>query len=66
MIIKSIEKNKEVKPVKQDDELLVASFFYDNFLEKMNVKSSKLNELITLSIELAKATEDELLIPIIE
>lgn|GEM_PF-6192192 len=66
MITKSIEKNKEEKSLKQDDELLVASFFYDNFLEKMNVKSPMLTELISLAEELAKVTGDEVLLPIIQ
>lgn len=65
MITKSIEKNKEEKQVKQDDAQLVASFFYDDFLEKMNVKSARIKELVTLVEELARLTEDENILPLI-
>ncbi len=66
MIAKSIEKNKEEKkPLKQDDELLVASFFYDDFLGKMQVHNAKTKDIIVLVEELAKAIEDEIIVPIL-
>lgn len=67
MITKSIEKNKEEKkPLKQDDELLVASFFYDDFLDKMQVHNAKTKELVVLVEELAKAVNDPIVVPIID
>lgn len=66
MITKTIEKNKEEKPVKQNHELLVASFFYDNFLEKMNIHSSKVQDLTTLVKDLARATSDEYIVGILD
>lgn len=65
MITRSIEKNKEEKPVKQNDDVLVASFFYDDFLAKMNVSNSRTKELITLIEELARVTEDEQILPLL-
>lgn len=67
LIAKSIEKNKEEKsPVKQSSELLVASFFYDDFLDKMSINSPKAQELIVLVKELAITVEDELITPIVQ
>lgn len=66
LITRTIEKNKEEKPVKQADELLFASFFYDDFLEKMNINSARSKELITLIKELAVAVEDDTIAPIIQ
>lgn len=65
MITKTISKNKEEPIVKLNDDLLFASFFYDNFLDKMGVKNNRLNELVPLVEELAKTTEDEYLLPIV-
>lgn len=59
LILKNIEKNKEQKPVKQADELSFASFFYQDFLEKMNISSSKLEEVVKLVGELAVLLEDQ-------
>ncbi len=64
MIVKSIEKSKEEKPVKQDDTMLFASFFYDDFLGKMNIETAKISEINVLIRELADATDDEILKPL--
>lgn len=66
MITKSIAKSKEEPVVKQNEDLLFASFFYDDFLGKMSVKNNKINDLITLIEELAKTTEDETLMHVFQ
>ena len=62
MVIKGIQKNKgEKQPVRQSEEFLFASFFYQEFLSKMNISSPKLHELTEFVKELSLLQDDETL-----
>lgn len=61
LVIKGIQKNREEKPVKQSEEFLFASLFYNDFLPKMNISTSRLGELTILVKDLATLEEDDVL-----